>query len=402
MAGSDASIYNLLKPVAPPPDPIQQYGQAMQLRTLMGQQELQGLQTQQARKGIADEEATAAAYRESGGDQKKLLEQLYGRGLYKPAQAVEKNQLETGKLRAETDRARAEVLSKNLQIHRDQLSNVNDPQTAAQWVLSAYQDPVLGPIVSRLGTPEQAVAKIPQDPQAFHQWKMKSGLGIEKMLEFTKPEYKTVGAGGKTVVRQMNPNAPGFSAEPIKHTQSPDSVASVAATIRGQDLVNQRAIKSNEIAEKNAAGQVVTNEGKLRDDVTNASKDFVKVRDAHQRVLASAENPSAAGDLALIFNYMKVLDPGSTVREGEFANAQNSGGINQRVIAMYNNVLRGERLSDDVRKDFVTRSDMLYKSAEQNQAEMERKYEGIAKRGNLNPENVLLRPRVKQDGWKDL
>ena len=85
-------------------------------------------------------------------------------------------------------------------------------------------------------------------------------------------------------------------------------------------------------------------------------KPFIDQRDAFNRVRASVQDPSAAGDLALIFNFMKVLDPGSTVREGEFANAQNSAGIPDRVRSQYNRVVNGRRLSKSQRQDFLRRS----------------------------------------------
>ncbi|MHC1627421.1 MAG: hypothetical protein ACXQTI_01130, partial [Candidatus Nezhaarchaeales archaeon] len=99
---------------------------------------------------------------------------------------------------------------------------------------------------------------------------------------------------------------------------------------------------------------------KLREQVSKVDPDFRKVEDAFGRIQASAEEPSAAGDLALIFNYMKMLDPGSTVREGEFATAQNAAGVPQRAVNLYNNLLSGERLNPDQRKDFLGRSDKLY------------------------------------------
>lgn len=95
---------------------------------------------------------------------------------------------------------------------------------------------------------------------------------------------------------------------------------------------------------------------KLRDEFNERTKEFQSVNSATQRVLDSAKSPSAAGDLALIFNYMKVLDPGSTVREGEFATAQNSSGIPERLRARYNSIVNGERLSDKQRNDFVSRA----------------------------------------------
>lgn len=70
------------------------------------------------------------------------------------------------------------------------------------------------------------------------------------------------------------------------------------------------------------------------------------------RRAAAGEQISAADDLALIFSYMKMLDPGSVVREGEFANAQNTAGIPERIVNAYNNALRGTRLTDRQRGEF--------------------------------------------------
>jgi len=61
---------------------------------------------------------------------------------------------------------------------------------------------------------------------------------------------------------------------------------------------------------------------------------------------------TAADDIALIFSFMKTLDPGSTVREGEFATASNAGGIPERVWNLYNKVKAGQFLTDEQRKDF--------------------------------------------------
>jgi flagellar hook-basal body complex protein FliE len=86
------------------------------------------------------------------------------------------------------------------------------------------------------------------------------------------------------------------------------------------------------------------------------TKETNSIVSSAQRVIKSAEDPSAAGDLALIFNYMKILDPGSVVREGEFANAQNSAGVPDRVRAQYNNLLSGKRLAETQRTDFLSRA----------------------------------------------
>lgn len=109
-----------------------------------------------------------------------------------------------------------------------------------------------------------------------------------------------------------------------------------------------------------------------------AVKTFSVQSEAYSRIAAAAQDPSAAGDLALIFSYMKMLDPGSVVREGEFANAQNAAGIPERVQAMYNNAINGERLTETTRADFLDRADKIYSAAERDYANIESQFSSIA------------------------
>ena len=131
-------------------------------------------------------------------------------------------------------------------------------------------------------------------------------------------------------------------------------------------------------------------ENQLRDEHTDGSGEYLKVRDAYARVDAAGKDPSAAGDLALIFNYMKMLDPGSTVREGEFANAQNSAGVPERIRAQFNQVQSGQRLADTQRKDFLDRADMLYRAALRGQKQLDKTYTGLAERNKVNIDNVVI------------
>lgn len=128
----------------------------------------------------------------------------------------------------------------------------------------------------------------------------------------------------------------------------------------------------------------------LRKEFTNVTKSFSTVDEAFGRITASAKDPSAAGDLALIFNYMKVLDPGSTVREGEFATAQNATGVPGQVRAMFNRIQSGERLNPEQRQDFVKRAQMLYDNAlggyDRNVKEFTRIAEGVG----LDPSQVIF------------
>lgn len=145
------------------------------------------------------------------------------------------------------------------------------------------------------------------------------------------------------------------------------------------------------------AEQARDNASALRKEFAKNSAEFIKQRDATQRVLAAGEDPSPAGDLALIFNYMKVLDPGSTVREGEFANAQNSGSVPDRIWAAYNSVLKGERLSPNQRGDFINRAARLYNSQAQLHTDLRGQYDSIAQSMGLDPSNVIVNYLLNQE-----
>lgn len=122
----------------------------------------------------------------------------------------------------------------------------------------------------------------------------------------------------------------------------------------------------------------------LRDDYNAASKEFLSVRNSFSRILElGTAEPSAAGDLALIFNYMKMLDPGSVVRESEFAVAAAAGGYGERAQAAVNQINTGERLSDKMRTDFQNQALNLYQSQLGFQQENENYYKDFAKNNDL-------------------
>jgi hypothetical protein len=105
---------------------------------------------------------------------------------------------------------------------------------------------------------------------------------------------------------------------------------------------------------------------------------------------ATAAEDSAAGDLAFIFAYMKMLDPGSTVREGEFANAQNAGGVDTKVINLYNQIRTGERLSPAQRAEFLSTAQVTYDKQLEEQLKVDERYKGLAERSGVNPIDVII------------
>ena len=134
--------------------------------------------------------------------------------------------------------------------------------------------------------------------------------------------------------------------------------------------------------------EVIRSEATLRGDFDSLSSDFRKIRDSYSRIQAAAADPSAAGDLAIIFNYMKILDPGSVVRESEFATAENAAGVPDRIRNMWNRALEGQRIAWN-RDDFVSKARQLFGSQEKIQERRVSQYKGIARRQSLDYRNII-------------
>jgi len=110
---------------------------------------------------------------------------------------------------------------------------------------------------------------------------------------------------------------------------------------------------------------------------------FQKVDTAYKKIEGALRRGDAAGDMAGIFNYMKILDPGSTVREGEFATAENTRGWSETGRALYNKARDGVRLTPKQRTEFIEASQGLYGAQVQNYEMLMAPYIESARANNL-------------------
>lgn len=138
------------------------------------------------------------------------------------------------------------------------------------------------------------------------------------------------------------------------------------------------------------ANQRMEREAGLRHEFQMLARPYFDVRDAYSRIQASSQQPSAAGDLSLIFSFMKMLDPTSVVREGEQATAANARGIPDAIMQLYNRILNGERLTVSQRADFVNQAHLLMGVQERQYLAIQQQYGGIARRLGLNPDNIMI------------
>lgn len=87
---------------------------------------------------------------------------------------------------------------------------------------------------------------------------------------------------------------------------------------------------------------------------------FRQARIATQQIRQLGQSGRAADDIGLIFSFMRTLDPSSTVREGEFATAQNAASIPDRVRNYYNGALQGTLLGPRQRAEMIGTAYRLY------------------------------------------
>ena len=132
-------------------------------------------------------------------------------------------------------------------------------------------------------------------------------------------------------------------------------------------------------------------EQKLRNEYQARTKAYQGSELEFQRMKSSAQAKNGPGDIALITGFMKMLDPGSVVRETEFATARDTGGLFESLKGLYSKLQSGAIFSLDSkqRDQFVTLAGQ-YLNAARKKAELERKDLGIVvKNYKLNPENVF-------------
>ena len=113
-------------------------------------------------------------------------------------------------------------------------------------------------------------------------------------------------------------------------------------------------------------------------------KDFNIIKTSYENVRIMAAKPSAAGDISLIFNYMRMLDPTSTVRETEYATAAQAGGIPDKIVGQYNTLISGQRLSVGMRADFVSKSKALMDTKKGQLLEVQKEFDFLAKNSKVD------------------
>lgn len=232
----------------------------------------------------------------------------------------------------------------------------------------------LGNLAMLADTPEKWAAAIGTAKQA--------GLDVDKYADFGTRDFVLAQAGKANEVLKQELDR--RKAEASAATKAPSGYRQTAdgnlTFIPGGPA---------DPSAKPAKGNPLTNAAELRKEFNAQSKDFQIQLSGADRVNVGAKSNTAQGDIALVYGFMKMLDPTSVVREGEYATAENAGGIPQRVLVMYNKALNGERLTPEMRQAFVAQADEQIKVARKRQDAINQRYSDIASRNGFDPQDIV-------------
>ena len=123
--------------------------------------------------------------------------------------------------------------------------------------------------------------------------------------------------------------------------------------------------------------------------------------DAYRRMnnlVANKKTFTGADDIALVFQFMKTLDPNSVVREGEFKTAEGAGPRATQFARAWNKFYTGGRFAFNDRKAFLGTVKNLVQPALDSDKFIKTKYLRMAKRYGYPPA-LIVTPSVS---WEDL
>lgn len=208
-----------------------------------------------------------------------------------------------------------------------------------------------------------------------------------------------VNTGGNTTF--VNPYAPKAEGAPTVGATGnaykdllvtgPDGKPVVNNTMLDAKKQIAQAGKSSTNVSVNTGQKGFDNTLKLRGDFRSEPiyKAHQEVQAAHSQITQALKLQSPAGDLAGATKIMKILDPGSVVRESELGMAMAASGALDRLQNYASNVINGTKLTPKQRIDFQNLADKLSAESAKQYNGKRSEYQGIAERNGLSVPDVL-------------
>jgi hypothetical protein len=191
-----------------------------------------------------------------------------------------------------------------------------------------------------------------------------------------KKAAEAIGVGSGDVVDGASPI--GKIAQDVNAGLIPQSV--LDAQIRVEERAGEEGLTLQ---------QRISEEARLRGEYAKRTEDLSAAERNFSIIEKSSMDQSGAGDIALVTSFMKMLDPGSVVRETEFATAANAGGLLAKLNSIAKQVETGQFLSEQQRADFTRLASEYLNAAKVQEQSVQQSYQQIVENYGLDPVNVF-------------
>lgn len=135
-----------------------------------------------------------------------------------------------------------------------------------------------------------------------------------------------------------------------------------------------------------------TNTSALRKEYQShpITKKTMEISDSFNKIKSVFQTGTAGGDMSGVFMFMKLLDPGSTVREGEYKSAAEATGALDRLMNYKDKLEKGTILNPSQRQDFMQIAEKFYKAQMKEQNRLNQEFTDLASKSGLDPKDLML------------
>lgn len=398
----DTSILTRARPLQLE-NPVNRMAQVLQIQGMQDQQKMNALKTQEYQDSLARKNKLMETLGGQYAKPEEREEALLRSGFVDEAAKLTKNRVDSLKVQADTDKNKVEAAHKRVAAWGQGMGFVRQAPTAENAVATVQHLVNMGVMPEEQGQRHLAQIQSDPSPQAIARWaEMGFRAALDTKEQLTK--FQTNNIGGQTVTQGIDPvTGKASTVSAIQNTQSPDAVlqaltseANNRRSVGAQYAIanaTREAAKTTADATREAAAtkDKRDTEMKLADDWRNQSKNFKEVSDAHKIIKASLKNAttSAAATLAGATKFMKLLDPGSVVRESELGMALAASGMLDRAMHYTNTLKNGKTLNPKQAADFENIADQIYQAAAQGQKVVDENYKRQAGQYGLRPDMIV-------------
>lgn len=299
--------------------------------------------------------------------------EILAQGLFRAGENIQKSQDRVNRAKATSAFLKANAEGFGLDPEQIEQSSIGELDAFADFIPQLVQQQQIGISQQRQALEQKKFERTTQQLQtqeAFATRVAQEAANVQQGGELTDPSLEAfiqdpdlVNVGN--AILQGGSGA--VSDQDLAQSITPDANARIKQEQAAVDL-EQSQLKLQQLRQEIETGPKVDikpQELRKEFNALQEVKDFRKVDAAFNKVRTAATGKrSAAKDLALVFNFMKILDPNSVVRESEFKTAARARGAVQAaalageevpvfITQMIDKLVEGVILTDAQTKDFL-------------------------------------------------